>query len=168
MQRKLENTDLNAVTFEVEMSATRSTSFGSCACQRKQSTEPLPLMGLQSAVLALGPGQTSCPLSPHQTPCEASAAVPTVGPSILAASPQMGKGQTQPIPAYGQTHTSIRADPYQHTGRLTPAYGQTHTSIRADSARQESGLAPLYLWLWDQQHGLPGAYQDLWSLGPRP
>ena len=90
MQRKLENTDLNAVTFEVEMSATRSTSFGSCACQRKQSTEPLPLMGLQSAVLALGPGQTSCPLSPHQTPCEASAAVPTVGPSILAASPQIG------------------------------------------------------------------------------
>ena len=158
MQRKLENTDLNAVTFEVEMSATRSTSFGSCACQRKQSTEPLPLMGLQSAVLALGPGQTSCPLSPHQTPCEASAAVPTVGPSILAASPQMGKGQTQPIPAYGQTHTSIRADPYQHTGRPIPAYGQTHTSIRADSARQESGLAPLYLWLWDQQHGLPGAY----------
>lgn len=103
-------------------------------------------MGLQSAVSALGPGQTSCPLSPHQTPCEASAAVPTIGRSVLAASPQMGKGQTRP----------------------TPAYGQTHTSIRADSARQESGVAPLYLWLWDQQHGLPGTYQDLRSLGPGP
>lgn len=59
------------------------------------------------AVLALG--QTSCPLSPHQPACKASAAMPTGCPSILAASPQTGKGWTRPTAAYGQTQRGRRA-----------------------------------------------------------